>query len=524
MTYRYGGRSPEYHPIAKVGSGMVILGLLVSSCVRETQATAPPPEAYPTLTPTQEIFTPTPDFGQIVEGIAPSRNEILVAYGEAVGAGGPVTSLAFEKVYNSSFLQRELNNRGLAPYLDSENGISQIGYLQNGPRLCFPNMPPQLYNPNVASGRDDRLFDSQFVISYGDGLTGDVRYQAISAVSLERAADEVICVSAVVNRADNPYRAAPGTLFNVLMNKDTGYVYGEFPAVYGASDRVEVRADPETGNLHVVVNGSLRWYTGEGMLELKKRVTPTPDPVEIGMGLAGVVRVEQHEGLWVGFDRDGYPIWESTDSTGTEWERFERDLGLVCKSGREGRDCDLLTPELLRPIDDSQVKPIQFTNEYGQIIKVEDGRFPALDAQGYPTYAVAGVIRGILPIPLSVGGDSRALYIEVRLNEFESQGLFYLIPDQSEFLPFVKVLDQEMSSGGVSYDHAMMSPRDVLELIMANESAWINQQIIFRIQAGSDSYDEQRLRDHALLMEAIENREAINIEFFLQQAELFLHR
>ncbi len=259
--------------------------------------------------------------------------------------------------------------------------------------------------------------------------------------------------------------------------------------------------------------------------------------VEVTMGFPGVVRVEQHGDVWVGLDEGGHPLWQSTDSTGTEWERFERKLGLVCdyvRSTGETPDCDSLTPEMLKPIDESQVKPIQFTDEHGQIVEIEDGRFPALDEDFYEedgeltgqVRAVAGVIRGFVPWPYQGGPDSKAikLYIEVRLSEFESQGLFYIIPDQSTFAPYLKVLDQEMSSNGVSYDHVAMQPREVLELFRANESTWINQQIIFQFITYSDRYDEQMTRDQTLIFETIESGVPADLKLFLMQSQLYVPR
>lgn len=361
MTYRYAGRSSEYHPIARIGCGLIVLGIL-TSCTEGVQATLPPPDAFPTQTPASEIFTPTPEIGQVVEGEAPSRDKILVAYGEAVGAGGPVTYLEIEKVYHSPFLQRRLNERGLAPYLDSENGISQTGFLPDGPRLCFPNMPPQLYNPYVPTGRDDRLFERQFVISYGDGLTDDVRYRAISAVSLEQTAEDVICVSAVVNRRDNQYGAAQGTLFNVLMNRDTGFIYGEFPAVYGVDDRVEVRADSVTGNLQVVVNGSVRWYTGEGMSELAQQLTPTPDPVELAMELPGVERVLDLDDRILAFGAySDIPVYEYDEET-SEWRNFERELGRLITR-------NIIIPEwMYAQLSLEESRYLRFTDRMGELL------------------------------------------------------------------------------------------------------------------------------------------------------------
>jgi hypothetical protein len=228
-------------------------------------------------------------------------------------------------------------------------------------------MPGHLWNPYLPYPyKDDKMFEEQFVISYGDEQASNVRYKAISAVSLEQTAEEVICVSAIVNRRNNPYGAKPTTLFNVLMNRDTGFIYGEFPAVYGVSDDVKVRVDSASGNLQVVVNGEVRWYTGEGMAQLVERPTATPDPVQEGMRLAGVQRVrnlgDQMLAYGSGSGMPDMPMFELNTQTG-EWEKFVREIGKV-----NYNYVGATIPESVwTPLSLEKTSHLRFSNERGKL-------------------------------------------------------------------------------------------------------------------------------------------------------------
>ena len=260
--------SSELSPIVRLGSGLTITALL-AACTGEVEPTIPTPEATATQ-PRVAEFTPTP-IGDVVSGISPEQTDILAAYGAAVGAGGPTSLNRVERLRNTSFLQGVLNQNGLAPILDGEGNIATIGIQANGERVCFPNMPEKLYNPNVPFPHEDAwLRDENFVRSYGDGATEQVRYQAIGAISIGQTRENVICVNAFINRDANTFDARLGTLFNVLLDQETGQIYGSLPAVYGADERVQF--NPSSGR--VTVGNENVWYIGDNITLL----TPTPEP------------------------------------------------------------------------------------------------------------------------------------------------------------------------------------------------------------------------------------------------------
>lgn len=277
MSARYFGRrgSPEYHSVVRFGSGLVIGSMFFQACVPERQIPTPTSEIFPTRPIPTEVFIPTPDLSNELVGLVRTPQEIQEAVGRFVGDGGPVyarVESVGEKEDVFETLKASLNRNGLGIFHEGRI-VSQIAILGDGTLVCFPVMPKQLWNPYVERHQDNWIRDEQFVISYGNGVSGAVRYQAISAISLEKSVDSLTCVNAFVNRENNIYGAEPTTLFTVLMDQNTGEIFGEVPTVYGADDRVEVQVDSSTGNLKVVVNGMPVWFTGERMVELAEQAT-----------------------------------------------------------------------------------------------------------------------------------------------------------------------------------------------------------------------------------------------------------
>jgi len=275
MQILSGRRSPEYSRSVKLGSGLAILNLALSSCVYEARGATIDPTQSPTAPRVTETFSPTatPD---VILGPSVEQDRI-VAFGRAVGAGG---QNPIETTFGGSNLMDVLWGSGLWPIIDGsrtnsrgENLITQTAILPDGSRMCFPNSPVVLFNPDVASGQDDLIRSSNFIRYYGDGSTQDVRFQTIEAISLEKLPGNVVCVNAIA-RPDvgNIFDARSGTVMTVLMDRDTAKIIGAFRSVFAATDTVSL--DQATGRL--TVNGQSVWFEGPGVLQLTPTPTETP--------------------------------------------------------------------------------------------------------------------------------------------------------------------------------------------------------------------------------------------------------
>ncbi|OGY18131.1 MAG: hypothetical protein A2900_05480 [Candidatus Chisholmbacteria bacterium RIFCSPLOWO2_01_FULL_50_28] len=358
MSPRYGGRelSPEY----RAAGGLVVLGLALSACTTEAQATITP-EQFPTQPRSTEVLpSPTPEFSV---GRTQSQEDIRVGLGRAVGAGGPESFQRFEQIHNNSLLQDALNRVGLNPWigelLNGRSILTQVGTHSDGRRTCFPTMPELIYNPDVParpgqeSGQDDWLSTNNFVVSYGDGVTRSERLKAISAVTLRNTTEDVICVNTYVSRdRPNPYGKKPGTLLNVLINRQTGRIYGTLRAAYAQTDQVEF--DARTGS--VFVNGVETWYEGEGMADL---VIP-PDPMELGRQLPGVTEVLKLGDETLAYGRPGQmPLFKFNTDTG-EWATFVRDTGFALV-----KEWMNIPESMLKPLSVERTQSMRFVDGQG---------------------------------------------------------------------------------------------------------------------------------------------------------------
>lgn len=263
MTYR---RGPEYRRLPTRIAVIASAAFATASCSPDVQS-SPTSEIFPNQPQVSEA-TPIPTEGVLVEaGIAQDRSEILAGFGGAVGAGGSLSS-RIEKVFNNSTIQGSLNRSSLAPIIDSDGGITQIGS-SGDQRVCFPNMPEKLFNPNVASEEDSKLETREFVITYGDIPTQEARFQGLGAVALENTRQDLICVNAIANSDNNPFGVRDGVVLNVLIDRNNGDIYGTLPSIYGADQNV--RFDFATSQ--VVVDNVVINYEGPRMAELT--VQPT---------------------------------------------------------------------------------------------------------------------------------------------------------------------------------------------------------------------------------------------------------
>ncbi len=285
MTFR---RGPEYSPVYKIGSGLAIAGLALTSCRAEVSPTITD-TPFSTQPRSTEVLPTAPPYPEgIAPGVVQEAGEIRAAFGAAVGAGGLGEIVP---IFNDETLQESLNASGLAPILGPEIGgsrvITQIGHQNGGRRACFPNMPAELFNPNVATGRDDRLEANNLIEKYGEGLlneeTGEleiieVRFQGLGAISLEQTPQDIICVNAVINTLDNPFDSPLGKVLNVIMDTD-GNIYGTLPAIYSADQQVRI----DLNNGGVYVGTEKVWEIGDAMAELTGSIVATPD--YLGMGV-----------------------------------------------------------------------------------------------------------------------------------------------------------------------------------------------------------------------------------------------
>ncbi len=276
MTYK---RGPEHCPVYKIGSGLVMASLVLTSCRAEVQPTITETPFSTQPRPT-EVLPTAPAYPEgIAPGVVQEEGEIRAAFGVAVGAGGLGDIVP---IFNDETLQQSLNAMGLAPILGPEIGtrrvITQIGHQNGGRRACFPNMPAELFNPNVASGIDDFVAANNLIVSYGDKLSGDVRFLGLGAITLEQTPQDVICVNAVINTPDNPFDSPLGKVLNVVMDTQ-GNIYGTLPAIYSADQ--QVRIDPNSGE--VFVGNDKVWYIGDKMAELAETTIEKTEVVQNGL-------------------------------------------------------------------------------------------------------------------------------------------------------------------------------------------------------------------------------------------------
>ena len=276
MQILSGRRSPEYPRSVKLGSGLAILNLALSSCVYEARGATIDPTQTPTTPRVTETFSPTATLEGILRPSVDTNR--IIAFGRAVGAGG---QNPIEPTFAGSSLKEILFDSGLRPVLDSartnsrgELLVTQTAMLLDGSRMCFPNSPVELFNPDVASGQDDLIRSSNFIRYYGDGSTQDVWFQTIEAISLEKLPGNIVCVNTIAQAdRNNIFGVRPGTVMMVLMDRDTAEIYGVFRSVFAATDTVSL--DQATGRL--TVNGQSVWFEGLGMLQLTPTPTETPN-------------------------------------------------------------------------------------------------------------------------------------------------------------------------------------------------------------------------------------------------------
>jgi hypothetical protein len=266
------GKYPEHNKIQKVGLGLTIAGFALTSCTAELDAAISPTQVFPTEPIPTEVMPTATRYAPVIDGLSPEEAQIRAAFGGPVGAGGPI--IRFERISNSSFIQRRLNSEGLAPVVNGNNVLTQIGYQPDGKRVCVPNVPSILFNPNVESGQDDWISANNLVVSYGDINSGQVRFKGLGAITLRETVENVVCVNAVINDQSNSFNERLGKVLNVLLDRDTGEIYGTLPAIYAENDNVEF--DPETSEVRV--NNEVVWFVGVNIQELSDMV---PDNREI---------------------------------------------------------------------------------------------------------------------------------------------------------------------------------------------------------------------------------------------------
>lgn len=287
MTYR---RGPEYRPVYRIGSGLAIAGLVLTSCRAEIQPTITETPFSTQPRPT-EVLPTAPSYPEgIAPGVVQEEGEIRAAFGVAVEAGGLGD---IYPVFNNETLQKSLNGVGLVPILGPEvfggieigtgRIITQVGYQPGGRRTCFPNMPGVLFNPNVAAGQDDWLEANNLIVKYGEKFFNEeteefeireVRFQGLGAVSLEQTPQDIICVNAIINTLDNPFDGPLGKVLNVIMDTN-GNIYGTLPAIYSADQQVRI----DFNNGGVFVGNDKVWEIGDSMAELAAQSTATIEAV-----------------------------------------------------------------------------------------------------------------------------------------------------------------------------------------------------------------------------------------------------
>jgi len=311
MTHRTieRGKHPEYNRIQKVSLGLVVSSFFLASCTSELDVTISPTQVFPTQPIPTEVIPTATLYAPVIDGVSPEEEQIRAAFGGPVGAGGPITR--FERVLNSGFIQRRLNSEGLAPVVNGNDVLTQIGYQPDGERVCVPNMPSILFNPNVESGQDDWISANNLVVSYGDINSGQVRFKGLGAITLRETVENTICVNAVINDESNSFNERPGKVLNVLLDRDTGEIYGTLPAIYAENDNVEF--DPETSEVRV--NNEAVWFVGDNIQELSNVV---PDNQEIladsDVGYLGR--------LWISFENLPENLTDTIPSEVTESQRF----------------------------------------------------------------------------------------------------------------------------------------------------------------------------------------------------------
>lgn len=288
MSYRIAGgrRGPEFSRHIKVGGGLVIAGFLFSSC-RPFEARA---NSDPTITPTRPTATefsptPVPNFPIRIEGISPNKEEIQRLGGRFIGVGGSEDLINIKTVYMREFdaLHLEFLRNSLSPVTGADletSGyvLTTYGVYEDGSRVCYPALPERLYSPERPTEIGfPWLFANNLVSHYGDQQPDIVRFKGIGAITLKGLPEDIVCVTAFVNK-DNAVRnpetgeyLSAGTTLNVPVNIITREIYDGIPAFYSAEDNVEINQD----NFTVLVNGTPVWYMGDRMAQLLATPTPT---------------------------------------------------------------------------------------------------------------------------------------------------------------------------------------------------------------------------------------------------------
>jgi len=290
MNYKIagGGKGPEYSRHYKIGSSLVIAGFLFSSC-RPLDATA---SSDPTLTSTQTRtteFAPTPtiNFPPRIEGISPNEEEIRRLGGRFIGVGGSSDLVTIDRVHmrDLDVLHLEFLENSLSPVTGDleSNGyvLTTYGVYADGARVCFPALPERLYTPERPPEIGfPWLFANNLISNYGDQQSEIVRFKGIGAITLNGLPEDIVCVTAFVNK-DNAVRnpatgeyLRAGTTLNVPVNIRTNEIYEGIPAIYAAEDNVEI----DQGNFRVLVNGAPAWYMGDRMADLLTTPTPPEGP------------------------------------------------------------------------------------------------------------------------------------------------------------------------------------------------------------------------------------------------------
>ncbi len=195
----------------------------------------------------------------------------------------------------------------------------------------------------------------------------------------------------------------------------------------------------------------------------------------------------------------------------------EREVGMACQTVRDDRNCDHLTPEMLRPLEEAEVRHLFTVDGSGQAVPMADGRHPELDRQGsdYEMRAVACTLRGWVPFPYyGTGSNGGEVVCEVRMGEI-SQYLFYLVSDQPGNKSF-------FYWEGPAFDPASMDPNSLRRenVPYADQINWFQdprmagRQVIFYFHVENEglvTHPEINERNLTVLA-AIENGSPVDIE------------
>jgi len=208
------------------------------------------------------------------------------------------------------------------------------------------------------------------------------------------------------------------------------------------------------------------------------------------------------------------PLPTTIPSITPEPEPVERKLSNFCSDLHDigenyqliyvGNICDQLTPEMTRPLEDPEVNRLTWADGLG----VEDGFIPELHYyidRGEGEYSVrdgiACIIKGFIPYPYIDGPNTILSYCEIRINEYESQGVWFVVPDTDLGIAVRWLDDGVMQRSLDDFEErpAYVPMNQLVELFKRPEV--FGQQIMVMFLSDSNYMPTEKVRDPYLALQ-----------------------